>query len=707
MLKAETNGLFAPIKGLLYKGVQVFAYIQNTQIFFCNEEKSTLNRDFLNELAPTLGLVYSENKFVFLDEFENNVQINNVFFVDKFGSYFFHESITSFEKVSSSLYIINSSTKSIYEDSEHFNIRTVTYYYDFRKYGSRKDSNYKPCLISGNKEFGKYIGSVNNEYIVCQGENDQYCVIQSSGKSIIESLSIIIVRNKELNTVFSVEDDSVVGYTLENNKVQKYEYRKVWKAFSLLLSNDIEAIDDYMIIYNQEGGYSNAKLAYMIIDSNNEIKSFFYFDLCRLDRITNRGVLVQNFYHDVEQVRNYYDDDPDYCERTVDDGYSLISFEGVYMGAGDNAIISIGNLQNNPGCDKEYDSTPGVYLVDNDVFIETESTYNIIHKGRKGDNFTIIVKNNDGMFGMYFNDKKVLDYCAKKIEVLDYKLSDYREIRPDGDDEQYSGKKSDYFKCITDSDTFIMYDGEIIAKNIRDTKFISIICDGQLIVSDYILITTDESCMLFHGNKFLYELGYEESIKGAYLIKDKAWFRLYNSFEQVGLLYEDILLFSPICTRLVLGFMDDGTPLIGEPYEGLYIGFDKQQFFDDDSKQFLSMCFIYGEPIVNIIAYRQNGECFFVDKDGESVEYEDVEIGDLGLCASFKKDFLHVFSYDEQKFVSNPEATDEEDDDDDYNSYDDEPDYDRDTYYALGGDDYDSFRKNGGSIDNMMDGMGF
>lgn len=261
----------------------------------------------MNELAPTLGLVYSENKFVFLDEFENNVQINNVFFVDKFGSYFFHESITSFEKVSSSLYIINSSTKSIYEDSEHFNIRTVTYYYDFRKYGSRKDSNYKPCLISGNKEFGKYIGSVNNEYIVCQGENDQYCVIQSSGKSIIESLSIIIVRNKELNTVFSVEDDSVVGYTLENNKVQKYEYRKVWKAFSLLLSNDIEAIDDYMIIYNQEGGYSNAKLAYMIIDSNNEIKSFFYFDLCRLDRITNR-VLVQNFYHDVEQVRNYYDD---------------------------------------------------------------------------------------------------------------------------------------------------------------------------------------------------------------------------------------------------------------------------------------------------------------------------------------------------------------------------------------------------------------
>lgn len=43
-----------------------------------------------------------------------------------------------------------------------------------------------------------------------------------------------------------------------------------------------------------------------------------------------------------------------------------------------------------------------------------------------------------------------------------------------------------------------------------------------------------------------------------------------------------------------------------------------------------------------------------------------------------------------------------------YQNCDDEDkyDYDRDTYYALGGDDYDSFRDSGGSIDDMMDGMG-
>lgn len=42
---------------------------------------------------------------------------------------------------------------------------------------------------------------------------------------------------------------------------------------------------------------------------------------------------------------------------------------------------------------------------------------------------------------------------------------------------------------------------------------------------------------------------------------------------------------------------------------------------------------------------------------------------------------------------------DEYDEDQNYN-------YERDTYYALGGDDYDTWRNNGGNLDDMMDGMG-
>ena len=37
----------------------------------------------------------------------------------------------------------------------------------------------------------------------------------------------------------------------------------------------------------------------------------------------------------------------------------------------------------------------------------------------------------------------------------------------------------------------------------------------------------------------------------------------------------------------------------------------------------------------------------------------------------------------------------------------DDYDYERETFYALGGDDYDEWRNNGGNLDDMMDGMGY
>lgn len=37
----------------------------------------------------------------------------------------------------------------------------------------------------------------------------------------------------------------------------------------------------------------------------------------------------------------------------------------------------------------------------------------------------------------------------------------------------------------------------------------------------------------------------------------------------------------------------------------------------------------------------------------------------------------------------------------------DDDDLERDTYYALGGEDYDQFKKDGGNLDYMMEGMGF
>jgi len=39
--------------------------------------------------------------------------------------------------------------------------------------------------------------------------------------------------------------------------------------------------------------------------------------------------------------------------------------------------------------------------------------------------------------------------------------------------------------------------------------------------------------------------------------------------------------------------------------------------------------------------------------------------------------------------------------------YEPEYDWERETFYALGGSDYDEWKENGGNLDNMMDGMGF
>ncbi len=76
-----------------------------------------------------------------------------------------------------------------------------------------------------------------------------------------------------------------------------------------------------------------------------------------------------------------------------------------------------------------------------------------------------------------------------------------------------------------------------------------------------------------------------------------------------------------------------------------------------------------------------------------------------------------AFSFEQNEVVENPfyqsidddeEIDDDEKYDNDY-SYMDQPDdtdYERDTYYALGGENYDEWRKNGGNLDDMMDGMG-
>lgn len=704
MLKNEINNLFAPLKGILYRGLQVFVYIKNEEIFFCNDKKSTLNRDFLNELTATIGLVFAGNRFVYLDEYENDVQIQNVFIADKFGAFTFYKCITGFEKMSESLYVINSSCK--YESSDYHIIRLYNDSYS----GSAHSDNgiNKPILSNGSKEFGEYIENINKDFAIVQKPDGNYNVVSSVGKIITESTSLFIRHSKDLNTVFTIEDERLIGLTLENNRSQTYKTSNAWRASRLFIDGDIEEYDGLILIYCQKGGLQNSELTYTVIDNENEIKSFYYFDLCQFNSITKKGILIQTFDKSIEEVWNNYDDEPDYIERIVDSGYALISFDGMYMGGGDDSdYISIGDTNYNPGCGTNYNSTHGIYRVEDNTFIETPDAFcTRIFKESNQKDITAIIANRNWQYGMYFNENKVLDCIADEITQLDYSCSDLKDRNPDDDTDQYDNNKSNYFKCIINNSASIIYQGKVIAENVSETKFISFLYDGQWIISDYILIATNNTKLLCHNDKILYELRVGESIKGACLKEDKAWFRINNEFNETGLLYENTVVFPPINTLLSLGFMEDGTPLIGVRNGALFMGVDKQLFFDDESKHFLSMCSHF--ETISAIAYEEDGEYYFVDEKGKFIEYQDENFDSIGPCAVLEHEPFYVFSFNKEKFVFQPDEDNEEDDSENYPYYD-EPDYDyeKDTFYALGGDDYDSFRKNGGSIDDMMDGMGF
>lgn len=139
------------------------------------------------------------------------------------------------------------------------------------------------------------------------------------------------------------------------------------------------------------------------------------------------------------------------------------------------------------------------------------------------------------------------------------------------------------------------------------------------------------------------------------------------------------------------------------------------------------------ETCLEFYTYRgEKRDIAVFDSDGDSVDmddyndiesmYSDCEYA-LPIPAVWRikkiqvniSEYKYIFSFSKNRIINNPfyKDIDDEDEEDDgdsyYHDYDypDETDYERDTYYALGGDDYDEWRNNGGNLDDMMDGMGY
>lgn len=110
--------------------------------------------------------------------------------------------------------------------------------------------------------------------------------------------------------------------------------------------------------------------------------------------------------------------------------------------------------------------------------------------------------------------------------------------------------------------------------------------------------------------------------------------------------------------------------------------------YDKDARYF-----VFDDDEMGYICFDKYGNELLLEEDDDYQEFYKIEDEDLWFIP---QDGLITDSL--RKYM----------DDDDYNDYHgDDYDYDEDTYYALGGTDYKKFRENGGSIDDMMDGMGY
>lgn len=108
-----------------------------------------------------------------------------------------------------------------------------------------------------------------------------------------------------------------------------------------------------------------------------------------------------------------------------------------------------------------------------------------------------------------------------------------------------------------------------------------------------------------------------------------------------------------------------------------------------------------------LAAVQKGGKWGFINNKNDVVvpfEYEDFEESfKEGKGKLIKNEEIYVFNRNGEILETYPEEDYGYDD----GPYDDEPyDYERDTYYALGGDDYEAWKERGGDLDRMMEGMG-
>lgn len=366
--------------------------------------------------------------------------------------------------------------------------------------------------------------------------------------------------------------------------------------------------------------------------------------------------------------------------------------------------------------------------------------YKSIDVIRLNSNFIFVLEQQDGLKGIFYKDK-ITTQCIYE-EITEF--GDYLFMKRQGGliDILYIDKESiriyDCLSSVLPSTVQLQFlkngytnnEAIIISKN---NKY-GLISRGQLVL-DYIY----DEIKLINADPNVYCMGNSLSINPLWFLLEKERKKgLYCTQDKVltDIIYDDV---SVIDWQTYHHKRDNDYDVI--PRREFVIVLDGKYYTAKDKKLicknnnlifrgFVSPCELVfsddDETCLEFYTYRGDKcDIAVFDSDGDSVDIDDkndiesmfsscyyaVPIPTAWSNANIKDNFQYekfAFSFWENKIVYNPLYKDEEADniyhDDDFI---DDTEYERETFYALGGEDYDEWRNNGGNLDDMMDGMGF
>lgn len=366
--------------------------------------------------------------------------------------------------------------------------------------------------------------------------------------------------------------------------------------------------------------------------------------------------------------------------------------------------------------------------------------YRSIDVIRLNSNFIFILEQQDGLKGIFYKDKTITQCIYEGITELGcYLLMN----RPDGlIDILYIDKESikryEYISSVTSSTVQLEFLRNVYSNNeaiiIGKNNKYGLICRGEL-VADYIY----DEIKLINANPNVKDLtpnSLSENPLWFILQKDnkKGLFGTHGVMTDINYNEVAVIDWQTYHPKRKYGDMREFVLKLDEKY---YTAKEKKLICENDELIFRGFISSYelvfsdeDETCLEFYTYRgEKRDIAVFDSDGDSVDmddFNDVEsmYSDCEYALPIPNvwwksnipitisEYEYIFSFSENRIINNPfyKDIDEEDDDDSYHhdyDYPDDTDYERDTYYALGGDDYDEWRNNGGNLDDMMDGLGY